>query len=423
MDLFRSRPPPAPTVPTGVEDSKRQRPGGSLAPNEQPSQLRLTYNEVCRRVSERYPDEQPSVILNKLILDDVDRDATGATDEPPGYTGGKTLACYLHSIKHHERLVALGGPTAWMSRQQEKYGYYPTQYGCLQRAIEFLPELAAGLARASAPLPAEVASQMSLALPPRHTAEVGRDAKSRGEIRAACMDSLQHSGAYMASLEAHAAAGGASNIFTEKPRAQRGRLLGPGEMAGARRFVQAKLNTSMLRDADSEEEEEEVEGEEIDDNSRDPFIERTDDNDDAQPPLPRGFQYEPPHVGTSLLGWNVKATFPTGPQRELRWHDGYIFCIVTLSRAAGASYKYQVFYPVDYGDEWIIGDELPDTGFCFRKPSLPNARASQEAIARAKASIRCHGEEGRGGDEQQQQQRAASSGSTNAAMRARADFH
>ena len=63
-----------------------------------------------------------------------------------------------HSIKHHERLVALGGPTVWLSRQQEKYGYYPTQYGCLQCAIEFLPELAAGLAHASAPLPAEVAS-------------------------------------------------------------------------------------------------------------------------------------------------------------------------------------------------------------------------------------------------------------------------
>ena len=28
--------------------------------------------------------------------------------------------------------------------------------------------------------------------------------------------------------------------------------------------------------------------------------------------------------GADLVGWRIKATFPTGPDHELRWHDGFV---------------------------------------------------------------------------------------------------
>ena len=48
-----------------------------------------------------------------------------------------------------------------------------------------------------------------------------------------------------------------------------------------------------------------------------------------QPAIPggakAGYQYEPPQHGGSLMRWRIKATFPTGPKNELRWHDGFVF--------------------------------------------------------------------------------------------------
>ena len=73
-----------------------------------------------------------------------------------------------------------------------------------------------------------------------------------------------------------------------------------------------------------------------------------------------GFQYKPPGKPSSLMGWRVKVTFPTGPTLERRWHDGYIFQIQICKVGGKQEYRYRVYLPIDAGDEWLIGNELPE---------------------------------------------------------------
>ena len=50
-------------------------------------------------------------------------------------------------------------------------------------------------------------------------------------------------------------------------------------------------------------------------------------------------------------------------------------------------YQYRLFYPVDFGDEWVHGHKLPHRSLCFRKPNLSNPRVTRDDISRAKATI------------------------------------
>ena len=48
----------------------------------------------------------------------------------------------------------------------------------------------------------------------------------------------------------------------------------------------------------------------------------------------------------------IKATFPTGPKNELRWHDGFVFDHNQLEREEGevVEYQYTLFFPINATD-------------------------------------------------------------------------
>jgi hypothetical protein len=48
----------------------------------------------------------------------------------------------------------------------------------------------------------------------------------------------------------------------------------------------------------------------------------------------------------------IKATFPTGPKNELRWHDGFVFDHNQLEReeGEGVEYQYTLFFPINATD-------------------------------------------------------------------------
>ena len=233
--------------------------------------------------------------------------------------------------------------------------------------------------------PAGLTEHMSLALPVR-VGDVAKTSMSRTEIRGMCMDSLAATGSFMAQMEASAAAAEAPLFFSAKPANTRGRMLGPGQLTGANRLLQAKIQTGLWREAASDDE-----GDAGEEDS-DVFV-RFDGRERQQPALlggtRPGFQYDPPQEGAALLGWNCKATFPTGPKNELRWHDCFVVDWRQNIQGGQAAFDYLLFFPGDGVDpsEWVRGKELPHDSICFRKPNLPNPKVGERAIAAAKADI------------------------------------
>ena len=67
---------------------------------------------------------------------------------------------------------------------------------------------------------------------------------------------------------------------------------------------------------------------------------RTASTSAKQPPLPNGertgYQYAPPFEGKSLVGWRVQLTYESGPENEMRWHEGYIFEYESSSGPTGS---------------------------------------------------------------------------------------
>ena len=365
---------------------------------QQPSIVHAKYSTACTRITQRYPESQPQEILSELVIKDVDRDK--GSGEATGYTGGETLACYLFSIKEHERLA--GGIGAWLNSKLSIYQECPGPYACLLRAIDFLPQLQAAMMHPVVERPAGLTAQMNLALPVRRE-EIGESAASRADIRHAFMDSATATGAFMAQLEVNATKSEAPTFFREKHPLARGRLLGPGHLVGANRLVQAKLTSSQMREANSDDEPEDEEPQQDEGEEgmpEDPFVRFDGRWDNKQPKLlggsRPGFQYEPPFAGKEMLGWKVQATFQTGPTKELKWHDGFIMEWQQLKqRAAGSSSsawgeifsKYRMFFKSDTHDEWISEQKLPHTSICFRKPNLKDPRVLDGEIAQAKAAV------------------------------------
>ena len=109
-----------------------------------------------------------------------------------------------------------------------------------------------------------------------------------------------------------------------------------------------------------------------------------------QPPIPggtrAGYEYQPPKHGVELMGWRIKATFPTGPRNELRWHDGFVFGCTSMEREEGGTVEqYTIFFPIDMG---CITAHAPfnDKSICFRKQNLPDPKVSEREMARARAA-------------------------------------
>ena len=132
-------------------------------------------------------------------------------------------------------------------------------------------------------------------------------------------------------------------------------------------------------------------------------------------------RFEPPKEGVALVGWNCKATFPTGPKcmykNELRWHDGYIVECKQLMQGGHAFFDYLLYFPEDTQCECGHGKELPHDSICFRKPNLANTKVGERAIAAAKAEIAR-----REGAEHSDSGVSASGSGSARAMRERADW-
>ena len=50
-------------------------------------------------------------------------------------------------------------------------------------------------------------------------------------------------------------------------------------------------------------------------------------------------------------------------------------------------YDYRLFFPIDSGDEWIFGAELPDKSIGFRKAHLSNPKATPAELRAAAAAV------------------------------------
>ena len=76
----------------------------------------------------------------------------------------------------------------------------------------------------------------------------------------------------------------------------------------------------------------------------------------------------------------IKATFPTGPKNELRWHDGFVFDHNQLEREEGEDieYQYTLFFPIDATDE-VVSAPFNGKDICFRKQHLPDPKAGVSA--------------------------------------------
>ena len=79
-----------------------------------------------------------------------------------------------------------------------------------------------------------------------------------------------------------------------------------------------------------------------------------------QPAIPggskAGYAYQPHTHGKNLVGWRIKATFPTGPKNELRWHDGFVVEYGEIQDdegGAGTVHQYSLFFPIDAADEVV----------------------------------------------------------------------
>ena len=86
------------------------------------------------------------------------------------------------------------------------------------------------------------------------------------------------------------------------------------------------------------------------------------------------------------MGWRIKATFPTGPKNELRWHDGFVVEYGEIQDdegGAGTVHQYSLFFPIDAaGCECTTPFNGKD--LCFRKPHLSDPQASEREMTRAR---------------------------------------
>jgi hypothetical protein len=101
---------------------------------------------------------EPKAILNKLLGKDVSCDdpipegRAGCSASPVGVTGeqgGKLLACYLYELEltgdGEDIFSCEGGAKEWLEQIKPKVLLRPAAKLCVEKALEFLPKLKAGL--------------------------------------------------------------------------------------------------------------------------------------------------------------------------------------------------------------------------------------------------------------------------------------
>lgn len=382
----------------------QKRPRASLCPPQrplQPAAVQQLYLNTLNLLQERYGAMGAKDLTHMLLVVDP---AKGATRRPTA--GGEALASYIFSVRHEQHRLFGHSKVAWMQKQLPIYSEHPESYKCLSDAIHFYPSLEAAMSYPIMTPPEGLSHATSIALPVR-VEGVARTAQSRSDIRGMCMENLATTGAFAAQMEASAAARKDLIHLAAKAKGTRGRSLGPGQVAAGGRLVQAKVSTGVLWHACSDDEVAPQEEEE----EHDPFVRADGRGGDHQPAMPArsGYQHAPPVSGRQLLGWKVMATFPTGQAQEVRWHDG----IVADFRQLGQSYIYRFFYPIDQGEEWMYGDELPDPGICFRKKNLRDPKCGPQELQAIQKILTKKKGEGEAGANQ--------GASSNSSIRSRAD--
>ena len=395
---------------TAASEPKRQRlpAAGKLVRSSGVLVSEVLVDEYSRRmqlIASRYDDSQDRrhaddhvrKVLGALLLADVRKeDDVGSEHLSRAERGARNLACYVHCVQQmHLHSFLEAGSEVWFKRQLAQYAKYEQQQRCVELALSFLAQLTAGEEpppEAPAPLrvPAAMSARMTTACPPR-TGTVATTAASRNDIKQDCMDSLRESRGFVGEMQALAEAKRQPVLFTAKQDATRGRMLGIGQLQGARAFVQAKVATSTMRETDSfgaplDEEEEELGDADMDCLAHQPG--RRAAPSEAQPRLERGDTYElPAFPRDKLFGWRCKATFPTGRYNGLDWCPGFI---IQWQRRADSHVWYRIFFPVDTGTIWFDGDDLPDDSICFRKSHLSDTRVPDKQLKLAQNAVQTY---------------------------------
>ena len=94
-------------------------------------------------------------------------------------------------------------------------------------------------------------------------------------------------------------------------------------------------------------------------------------------------------MGAELIGWRCMATFPTGPQRQLRWQDGYVFESGVDLKDGKRVNNYRLFFPIDQQEE-RVEEPFDDKSICFAKASSGaqgGPRVSAAELAHARAAV------------------------------------
>ena len=365
-----------------------------LRVGEYEARLQLMADRYGDNPDQRHSSDHVRKVLQALLLADVRKvDNVGIEHLSRAERGAWNLACYLHCVQQLRSHSFLEhGAKVWMERQLIQYAEHDEQKRCIQLALQFLAQLTAGQppppeGPPALAVPKGLSDRLTRACPPR-TGSIAQTATSRKDIRQDAMDSLRDTRGYVGEMQALAEANREPVLFTAKQEGARGRMLGIGQLQGARALVQAKVATSKMREDDYYDEED-LEDDGMDCFARQPGRRRAAPSQD-QPSLLRGYQYElppPPKKSSArqhLLGWRCKVTFPTGKSQNLEWHDGFI---IGWTSRADMHCWYRVFFSVDGGTMRFDGDDLPDTSISFRKPNLPGTNESLETVRRAHAAI------------------------------------
>ena len=98
------------------------------------------------------------------------------------------------------------------------------------------------------------------------------------------------------------------------------------------------------------------------------------------------YQYEAPQlIGmTDLIGLRARVTYPTGPDSQRRWQDGFVIAQrEEKNNGVSVAVWYRIFIYIDQQAEWVS----EDPGVCFHKPHLPDCRVSKKELSDAAAAL------------------------------------
>ena len=87
---------------------------------------------------------------------------------------------------------------------------------------------------------------------------------------------------------------------------------------------------------------------------------------------------------TDLIGLRARVTYPTGPDSQRRWQDGFVIAQrEEKNNGVSVAVWYRIFIYIDQQAEWVS----EDPGVCFHKPHLPDCRVSKKELSDAAAAL------------------------------------